>query len=114
MWASNREVPVVAVGICGAVAMLVNRYQKKQEGITEILQNIRLHIYNIERRFVEANTRFKSTTVDYLVGKQIQGNSRPNDTQITRKVIPEARKLKDYCQQLKDAATLEDFIMLLS
>ena len=116
---SNREVSVVSVGICGAilgivVAVLINRYQKKQEGINEKLQNMRLHIYHIEGRFVEVNTRFKSSTVDYLVGKQIQGSSRPNGTQVTRKVIPEARKLKDYCQQLKDAATLEDFIMILS
>ena len=110
---------IVAGCICGAilgvvVAMLINRNQNKQDEITEILQNMLLHIYHIEERFVEVNTCFKSSTVDYLVGKQIQGSSRPNGTQVTDKVIPEARKLKDYCQQLKDAATLEDFIMILS
>ena len=112
-------VSILAGGICGAViggavAMLINHYQKKQDEITEILQNMRLHIYHIEGRFVEVNTRFKSSTVDYLVGKQIQGSSRPNGTQVTHKVIPEARKIKDYCQQLKDAATLDDFIIILS
>ena len=106
---------VLGAIIGGLMGIIIHLKGDTQVSHQEILHEIQLHLYNIEKRLGGVNSRFKLTLDDYLVNKrfyyQHQGN-KSSTIQAIRKVISKASYLKDHCQPLKDASTLEDFIAL--
>lgn len=105
---------VLGAIIGGVIGMIIHLKGETQLSHQGVLCEIH-HLYNIEKRLSGVNSHFKRVLDDYLVNKrfyhQHQG-SNSSTIQVIRRIIAKASYIKNHCQPLKDASTLEDFIVL--